>query len=35
MISAKTGDGVHDLFLRIIELIGDKLSNYKIVDEIE
>ena len=34
MISAKTGQGVSDLFFSIIEMVNDKIANTKIVDEI-
>jgi hypothetical protein len=35
LISAKTGQGVSDLFYSLIEMISDKIANTKIVDEIE
>lgn len=35
LISAKTGEGVTELFYRVIELINSKLNNIKIIDQIE
>lgn len=35
LISAKTGEGVSELFFKIIELINHKLNNIKIIDQIE
>ena len=34
-ISAKTGEGVQDLFLATIDAINDKIANYRIIDLIE
>ena len=34
-ISAKSGEGVQDLFLSVIDAINDKIANYKIIDLIE
>jgi hypothetical protein len=34
-ISAKTGLGVTELFHEIITLIGDKLSNIRIIEQID
>jgi len=34
-ISAKTGEGVSDLFYEIIDLIGNRLNSLKIIDQID
>jgi translation initiation factor IF-2 len=34
-ISAKTGEGVNELFYNIIDLIGYRLNNIKIIDQID
>lgn len=34
-ISAKTGSGVTELFHEIIGLVGERLSNIKIIEQIE
>ena len=34
-VSAKTGHGVTELFHEVINLITDKLSNIKIIEQID
>jgi hypothetical protein len=35
VISAKTGEGVSEMFFKIIELINNAILNIKIIDQIE
>lgn len=34
-ISAKSGEGVNDLFYSVIDQINNRLNNIKIIDQIE
>ena len=34
-VSAKTGEGINELFHSVIDLINNKIQNLKIIDQID